>query len=74
MKYLAPIIIALIVLLYIGLQGFGVLYLSDFVLFPVWVRILIMGALIALVATFITMLVQSLKEIKEDDEDDLSKY
>lgn len=74
MKYAIPIIIVVLLVVVIGLYGFGFFSVADYYPSSLWIKVLIVVGGVGLIAAVVAVLVQRVKEIKEEDEDDLSKY
>ncbi len=73
-KYIVPIVIVALLLIFLVLQAFGIMVAIDVFGSNVFVKLFVFLIFAAIVTTLIVVLVQRLKEIKEDDEDDLDKY
>ena len=69
-KYLAPIIISVLVIIYLVLY-FGLIITT---IENVFVKIIVGVLPVAFVGTMIFVLIERIKEIRSGEEDDLSKY
>ncbi|WP_041720270.1 hypothetical protein [Alkaliphilus metalliredigens] len=74
MKYIAPILIIILIAGLIGLYGFGVLFVLDSMNAPLLITIIISIVFVGLIASLGYTLIQRIKEIRKEDDDDLSKY
>lgn len=73
MKFIAPIVIAIVVLIMLLAYGYGFLSVVGIYFSPL-TNIVIAGIILFLVIALIRVLIQRIKELKEENEDDLSKY
>ena len=73
-RYIVPIMIVGLLLVFVILQAFGIIVAIDVFGGNILVKLLVIVIFLSILAALIAVLVQRLKEIKEDDEDDLSKY
>ena len=71
-KYIAPIIIGILLILYYSFFGFTVIFLSSEL--SIFVRLLFLIVPLGLAGVSITVTMQRIKEIKGGEEDDASKY
>lgn len=69
-KMVAPIIITVFLVIYLGLFFWGWSYIPG----PFWVRILGIIVPLGLIGVSIFVLVERIREIRSGEEDDLSKY
>ncbi|GEM_PF-2096723 len=75
-KYLAPILVAGLILSWLLYQILGMVKIFQVygAVIPLGQKIVIMGALFGLSVGLLVVLVQRIVEIKEEDKDDLSQY
>jgi uncharacterized membrane protein len=73
-KYIAPIIITIIIGFFIFLYGFGITAALRQAQVPLWVVFAAAVLIMSLMAALIYTLCKRIKEIKEEEKDDISKY
>ena len=74
MKYVAPLIVVLLVLAVVLLYAFGFFSAANYYPLPTWIKALIVLGFGGLIAAIVAVYVQRVKELKEEDLDDLGKY
>lgn len=73
-KYIAPIIVTILVGLFILAYGFGIVKSLFSSSGPIWITILVAIVFLALFSALIATLIKRINEIKKEDKDDISKY
>ena len=73
-KYLATIVIVVLLSLWLVFQGTVYLHVIDRFALPEFLKLVIKGIMATLVIVLLIILIQRLREVKEDNEDDISQY
>ena len=68
--YIAPIIVAVLVVLYFAFYG----YMATVVVMPFVARVVFMAIPVVMIIVMICTLMERIKEIKKGENDDLGKY
>jgi hypothetical protein len=74
MKYIAPLVVVVLVSTVVLLYAFGFFSVADYYPSAAWIKVLIVLGVGGFLAAIIAVYIQRVKEIKEEDKDDLSKY
>lgn len=74
LKYLIPVFIIGLVLLWLGFYGFGILSIPTGSGLVLLLKLLGLALLLLVMGMAVRVLMERLKEIKEEDEDDYRKY
>jgi len=74
LKYLIPIFIIGLVLIWLGFYGFGILSIPTGSVLVLLLKVLGIFVLLLVIGMAVRVLLERLKEIKEEDEDDYRQY